>query len=200
LAFACALFGSFLASGYWHSSTAEEHVGTSAGVGVFLALCGALLCMVYQVLFKYWYGHFKSDVRFLAHIGAWVSVWHLLVILPLAGLAHLSGFETMQLPHGQVAIFGTLASALIATTVNSIYLCLVMWGSSMLLPCTSVLSVPFSVMLDMLLHHIVPGRFEFMGHFLVVSSVVLIMGLHKQSFRRFGVSKTLRSGHLADSL
>jgi drug/metabolite transporter (DMT)-like permease len=185
-----ALSGSFLASGF--ESPITPQTSPDASLGIFLALLGAIGCMAYQVLFKYLYSHLKSDARFLAHIGAWVSVWHLLVILPLAGLAHAVGFEEMQLPHGYVAVLGTLASACIASTVNAMYICIVMWGSSMLLPCASALSVPGMVSLDLFLHHVVPAKIEIFGHLLVVLSVVMIMGLHKMVF--------LKSKHLKAEL
>merc|ERR1712216_375895 len=124
-------------------------MGTDAGLGIFLALCASVGCMAYQVLFKYLYGHLKSDARFLAHIGAWVSIWHIVAILPLAFLAHIIGVEKMEWPHSKLAISGTLASACIASTVNAMYICIVMWGSSMLLPCASAFSIPCTVALDM---------------------------------------------------
>jgi len=173
---ALALGGSFLASG---AESSSGEVSKDVHTGIFLALCAALLCMVYQVSFKYLFGHFKSDARFLAHFGAWVSVWHLIVIFPLVCLASAAGFETMQFPHGNLMIFGTMASAIIASTVNAMYICMVMWGSSMLLPCASALSVPFVVGLDIVFHHVVPARAEVCGHLMVVMSVVLIMRLHQ---------------------
>lgn len=148
-------------------------------VGLVLALLASAGLTLYQVLFKIWFMSKKNDARFLAHVGAWVSVWHVVVIFPMACLAHLTGFETMVLPIGSLAIFGTLLSAVIASTVNAMYLCLVMWGSSMLLPCASALSVPFMVFLDITMHQVWPGRLELFGHILVVLSVVLILDLYK---------------------
>lgn len=161
-----------------------------AGLGIFLALCASVGCMAYQVLFKYFYGHLKGDARFLAHIGAWVSVWHIIAILPLVCLAHITGFEVMEFPHGRAAVVGTLASACVASMVNAMYICIVMWGSSMLLPCASAFSVPCTVGLDMVLHAVVPARLQICGHIMVVLSVVLIMDLHKSSFKRFPMMST----------
>lgn len=174
-----AICGAFLASGI--SSNAPQNLQ----LGIFLALCASIGMMLYQVLFKYLYGHLKSDAHFLAHIGAWVSVWHILVIFPLAVLAHIAGFEHMQLPHGNLAVGGTVLSACIASTVNAMYICMVMWGSFMLLPCAQAVSVPFTVGLDMFLHHVIPGRSEIMGHLMILTSVVLIMGLHKDLARHW---------------
>jgi len=176
LGVALALGGSFLASGA-ESSSAEG--SKDLHTGIILALCAAFLCMVYQVLFKHLFGHFKTDARFLAHIGAWVSVWHVIVIFPLACLASAVGFETMQFPHGHLMVFGTAASAIMASMANALYICMVMWGSSMLVPCASALSVPFVVVLDIVFHHVVPARIEACGHLMVVMSVVLILRLHK---------------------
>jgi drug/metabolite transporter (DMT)-like permease len=170
-----ALGGSFLASGYENTPSTQTSQ-SDVRLGIFLALIASVGMMLYQVLFKYLYGHLKNDARFLAHIGAWVSVWHVVAIFPLACVAHAAGFEAMQLPHSNLAVFGTLLSACIASTVNAMYICIVMWGSAMLLPCASALSVPFTVALDMALHHVVPGKLEMTGHFMVVLSVVLIMG------------------------
>lgn len=191
---ALALGGSFLASG-GESSSGE--LSKDVHTGIFLALCAALLCMVYQVLFKYLFGHFKGDARFLAHIGAWVSVWHLIVIFPLACLASAVGIETMHFPHGHLMISGTMASAIIASTVNAMYICMVMWGSSMLLPCASALSVPVVVCLDIVFHHVVPARAEACGHLMVVMSVVLIMRLHKEVIRYARPKPVLRAETMA---
>lgn len=177
---ALAMGGSFLASGIGNPGAP---VSTHLRFGVFIALIGAFGYMVYQVTFKYLFGRFKNDARFLAHIGAWVSIWHVVVIFPLACVASALGLETMHFPHGSLMICGTLASAVIASTVNAMYICMVMWGSSMLLPCASALSVPFTVGLDAILHHVVPARMEACGHMMVVLSVVLIMRLHKDILR-----------------
>jgi len=173
------LCGAAMASGVFGSG---ESAGTPHGLfaGIVLALLASAGLTLYQVLFKTWFAAKKNDAKFLAHIGAWVSVWHVVAIFPLVILAHITGFETMQIPLGSLAIFGTLLSAVIASTVNAMYLCIVMWGSSMLLPCASALSVPFMVFLDISLHQVWPGRLELCGHLLVVLSVVLILDLHKQ--------------------
>lgn len=174
---ALALGGSFLASGIGDTTApASSHVR----FGAFLALSGAFGYMLYQVVFKYLFGRFKSDARFLAHIGAWVSIWHVVVIFPLALLGSAMGFEAMQFPQGSLMVWGTLLSAVLASTVNAMYICMVMWGSSMLLPCASALSVPFTVGLDVFLHKQIPARLEACGHMMVVLSVVLIMKLHKE--------------------
>lgn len=177
---AFALGGSFLASGLGSNNPGPQNLQ----LGIFLALCAAIGMMLYQVLFKYLYGHLKGDAHFLAHIGAWVSIWHIIAILPLAVLAHFAGFEHMQLPHGNLAVGGTVLSACIASTVNAMYICIVMWGSFMLLPCAQALSVPFTVGLDMFLHHVVPAKMEMFGHMMVLTSVILIMGLDKAALRQ----------------
>lgn len=177
---ALALLGSFLASGV--ETPGAEH-SSNFGLGIFFALCAAIGCMVYQVAFKYVFGQFRNDARFLAHIGSWVSLWHVLVIFPVACLFHYFGIETMQFPSGSMMVVGTMASAIIASTVNAMYICMVMWGSSMLLPCASAMSVPFTVGLDILFHRVVPARLEASGHMMVVISVFLIMRLHKDLVR-----------------
>merc|ERR1712048_324364 len=108
---------------------------------------------------------------------ACVSLWHI-AFLPLVLAASSLGLEKFELPHGAMAWAGTVTSALVASTVNGLYLCIIMWGSPMLLPCTSALSVPLTVALDFSLHGLQPGRLEAIGHGLVVVSVVLIMDLH----------------------
>lgn len=35
-----------------------------------------------KVLFRHVFGHLKSDVRFLAFFSAWISMWHLVTVLP----------------------------------------------------------------------------------------------------------------------
>lgn len=181
------LVGSALASGLGFN---VYHVGVGEGslalnhhelvVGAFLALVAALGCMLYQVAFKLLFANRKNNARFLAHVGAWVSMWHLVVMLPVAGLAHVTGFEAMTFPHGFIAIFGVAASAVIASTVNGLYLAIVMWGSSMLLPCSAAFSVPFTVALDSFFHHVRPSGFEALGQIMVVVSVVLILDVHKK--------------------
>jgi len=181
------LAGCALASGALNLHREDiDNVGSSRelSLGIFLALCASVGYMAYQVMFKYLYGHHKNDARFLAHVGAWVSVWHIIVMLPLAGLLHVTGIEELQVPHSSLAVLGTLASACIASTVNVMYICMVMWGSSMLLPCASAFSIPLTVFLDMLLHSVVPSRLEIWGHIMIVFSVVLIMDLHKALYRR----------------
>lgn len=186
------LGGSALASGVGGGAPASRGIW----LGVFLAMCASVGCTLYQVLFKYLFGHLKNDARFLAQVGAWVSVWHVVAIFPIAVLAHALGFETMEFPHGRFAVWGTLTSACIASTVNALYICIVMWGSSMLLPCASLFSVPFMVGLDMMLHAITPTRFELCGHIMVVMSVVLILDLHKALARNlqpdFAMSEKLK--------
>eukprot|EP00747_Dinoflagellata_sp_TGD_P073513 gnl/TRDRNA2_/TRDRNA2_157937_c0_seq1.p1 gnl/TRDRNA2_/TRDRNA2_157937_c0~~gnl/TRDRNA2_/TRDRNA2_157937_c0_seq1.p1 ORF type:complete len:377 (+),score=56.70 gnl/TRDRNA2_/TRDRNA2_157937_c0_seq1:82-1212(+) len=148
------------------------------GAGLALAFAAAVGYAGYQVLFKYLYGHLKQDARFLMYFGASVSVCHVFVILPLVVLADWVGFEVLVIPKGGVAVAGAVTSAIIASTVNAMYLFIVMWGSPMLLPCTSALSVPLTVALDAGLHGVQPKQKEIVGHMLVGISVALIMGLH----------------------
>lgn len=186
---ALCLLGSALASGLGGDRTSASH---QVVIGVLLALFASLGNTIYQVLFKYLFGHLKNDARFLVQIGAWCSLWHVVAIFPLVLLAHVVGFETIEIPHGTLAVIGTFASACIASTVNALYICIVMWGSSMLLPCASMFSVPFTVALDMLLHGIRPSRLEMLGHTMVVASVVLILDLHK-AFRYGGLNPATAS-------
>jgi drug/metabolite transporter (DMT)-like permease len=172
------LVGSALASGVGNGTVASAT--HELVLGVSLALMASVGCMMYQVCFKIMFGQKKNDARFLAHVGAWVSIWHILVMLPLAGIADIIGFEVMEFPRERLIIFGTMASAIIASTVNALYLCMVMWGSSMLLPCSAAFSVPLTVALDMLLHQARPSRMEVIGQFMVVLSVGLILDIQKQ--------------------
>lgn len=182
LGVAFAIGGAFLAGAPGGGGTDEAQV---VWFGVFLASCASVGNAVYQVAFKYLYGHLKEDFRFLAHFGCWVSLWHVLVILPLVVLAHLVGFETLEFPTRGLDVLETLTSACIASTVNALYICIIMWGATMLLPCASALSVPCTVMLDFLLHHTVMGRVEACGYVMVVLSVFLILDLHKAVLRCF---------------
>jgi drug/metabolite transporter (DMT)-like permease len=165
---AFSIIGSVLASG-----AASETGGDIAGVA--LAVCAGVGVAVYQVMFRYLYGNAKNDPSFLAFFGAWVSVFHLIVMLPLTVLADLFDVEDLEIPQSRATAFGTIISAAIASAVNAMYLCIVMWGSPMLLPCTSALSVPCMVGLDALLHGVFPGRTAMLGHLMVVASVALIM-------------------------
>ncbi|OLP88941.1 Sodium channel protein type 10 subunit alpha [Symbiodinium microadriaticum] len=174
------LGGSFIASGLkWDdaSSTGPRH--QHQVVGFALALTAAVGYTAYQVLFRWIFGHLKQNVSFLAHFFSWISLWHLLIILPLVLAAHAAGIEQLQVPHGLFALAGTAVSALIASTVNVLYLCIVMWGSPMLLPSTSALSVPLTVVLDIVIHNERPEHREMVGQGLVLLSVVLIMQLYK---------------------
>lgn len=167
-----ALMGSAISSG---GGGAVEAGLSRTSSGIALALMAAVGVTAYQVLFRHQFYHLKNDVTFLAYFGAWVSIWHIVVFVPLAVLAHFVGIEQFELPVGKLAIAGTLVSACIASTVNGIYLLIVMWGSPMLLPCSSALSVPLLVALDALFHGVVPSRLECIGHTMVVFSVLLIM-------------------------
>ncbi|CAE7582215.1 Scn10a [Symbiodinium sp. KB8] len=158
------LGGSFIASGLkWDdaSSTGPRH--QHQVVGFALALTAAVGYTAYQVLFRWIFGHLKQNVSFLAHFFSWISLWHLLIILPLVLAAHAAGIEQLQVPHGLFALAGTAVSALIASTVNVLYLCIVMWGSPMLLPSTSALSVPLTVVLDIVIHNERPEHREMVG-------------------------------------
>jgi len=173
------LAGSFLASGLnWDASKANA-AEKSQAVGFALAFGAALGYTAYQVLFRWIFGHMKQNIAFLAQFFAWISIWHLFIVLPLVLLAHVLGMEQLQLPHGLFALLGTAASALIASSVNALYLCIVMWGSPMLLPSTSAMSVPLTVVLDIVLHNERPEHRELMGQGMVLLSVVLIMQLYK---------------------
>jgi len=164
--------------------------------GVFFALCAAIGYAGYQVLFRHWFGYLKNDVSFIMYFWAWVAVMHFVVILPIISLAHATGFEKFQLPRGEAAILGTILTAIVAFIVNGLYLCIVMWGSPMLLPCASALSVPMSVFLDAALHGLKPGSVEMAGHCLVVCSVVLIMDVWPTDSNKAG-SKSKKGSELA---
>lgn len=181
------VLGSFLASGGLPSGGSSS----STMMGGILALLAAGGYTAYQVLFRWSFGHLKSDVAFLAHFGAWVSIWHVLVILPLVWAADVLGYERLQWPSGQLVLLGTICSALVAFTVNALYLCIVMWGSPMLLPSTSALSVPFTVLLDIMLHGAQPDTHELFGQMLVLLSVVLIM--QQRNILSFGITFTASS-------
>ena len=148
--------------------------GGTAGstiLGTILALLAASGYTAYQVLFRWCFGHLKSNAAFLAHFGAWISIWHLLVILPMVWAAHILGIERLQWPAEPLLLLGTLLSAVLAFTVNALYLCIVMWASPMLLPSTSVLSVPLTLFLDVMLHEAEPQTAELFGQALVLLSV-----------------------------
>jgi drug/metabolite transporter (DMT)-like permease len=147
---------------------------TNFRTGVGLALFASVGYAVYQVLFKYLYSRAKNDVRFLAYFGIWVSGWHV-AFSPMVLVAAWLGFEDITLPHTTLSIVGTAASALIASTVNGLYLCIVMWGSPMLLPAVSALSVPLTVSFDYFLHGVRPATVEIIGHSMVAASVYLII-------------------------
>eukprot|EP00929_Paragymnodinium_shiwhaense_P095101 TRINITY_DN56069_c0_g2_i1.p1 TRINITY_DN56069_c0_g2~~TRINITY_DN56069_c0_g2_i1.p1 ORF type:complete len:412 (+),score=91.22 TRINITY_DN56069_c0_g2_i1:189-1424(+) len=181
-----ALAGSALAAGVGPSSILRdvpqrqvlghemEMSGRLMTAGVPLALMASAGYAIYQVLFKYWYGCYKGDIKFLAYFGVWVSFWHV-TFLPLIFLAHAVGFETMQLPRAAIAVAGTLVSAMIASVVNILYLCIIMWGSPMMLPCASAFSVPMTVLFDFLIHGVRPRSLECVGHVMVALSVLLIV-------------------------
>eukprot|EP00429_Kryptoperidinium_foliaceum_P107909 CAMPEP_0176243716 /NCGR_PEP_ID=MMETSP0121_2-20121125/31066_1 /TAXON_ID=160619 /ORGANISM="Kryptoperidinium foliaceum, Strain CCMP 1326" /LENGTH=299 /DNA_ID=CAMNT_0017583315 /DNA_START=145 /DNA_END=1044 /DNA_ORIENTATION=+ len=152
------------------------------GAGALLALTAAMGVAMYQVLFRHVFGHLKSDVRFLAFFSAWISMWHLVTVLPALYVGGALGFEAVVWPSGAHAIFGTVVSAAIASTVNALYLCIALWGSVMLLPCVSALSVPLTVVLDTVLHGVIPSGAEAFGHGLVVAAVALIMDLLPSRF------------------
>jgi drug/metabolite transporter (DMT)-like permease len=190
--------GSGLASGLVHFGVSPPLSGQrleaahGTVMGVMLALLASLGVTAYQVFFRQLFGHLKGDWRFLAYFGAWVSVWHVLVILPMAILASVLGIETLVLPSGKAALAGTLTSSALASTVNALYLCIVMWGSPMLLPCASALSVPLTVALDAVFHGARPTPIECTGNLMVFISVVLIMELYSPALRHW--LSTARAG------
>uniref|UniRef100_A0A7S0ZYX4 EamA domain-containing protein n=1 Tax=Noctiluca scintillans TaxID=2966 RepID=A0A7S0ZYX4_NOCSC len=169
-----ALVGSGLSCS--NAAVGSTSYGGSLGVGVALALSASIGYTVYQVLFRHLFGHMKSNVSFLIHFYAMVGVVHMSVMMPLVYMAHVSGLEPLETPNGLVPWLGVLASALIASAVNGLFLCIIIWGSPMLLPCTSALSVPLTVALDAKLHGLRPSGMESVGHLLVTMSIVLIIG------------------------
>eukprot|EP00933_Yihiella_yeosuensis_P018489 TRINITY_DN15159_c1_g2_i1.p1 TRINITY_DN15159_c1_g2~~TRINITY_DN15159_c1_g2_i1.p1 ORF type:complete len:373 (+),score=31.18 TRINITY_DN15159_c1_g2_i1:105-1223(+) len=171
-----AIAGSAIASGALNSTADLSSKGS--GFGICLALLAACGYTVYQVLFRYVFGHLKQDVSFLAYFASWVGVWHVTVILPLVVMADVFGVEKLEFPTGSRAIIATFASAGIASAVNALYLCIVLWGTPMMLPSVSALSVPLTVLLDFILHQRRPARSEFIGQCMLLMSVVLIMQLH----------------------
>mmetsp|Transcript_68483 Transcript_68483/g.164464 ORF Transcript_68483/g.164464 Transcript_68483/m.164464 type:complete len:363 (-) Transcript_68483:129-1217(-) len=173
---ALCLCGSAVAS---RSSEAHADGSTLAQMtsGIALAALAAVGVTVYQVLFRHWHGHLKYDVRFLMEFGMWVSIYHIIVMFPLVLLANFTGVEELHFPSGTKACLGVAASAAIASTVNGLYLCIVMWGSPMLLPCASAFSLPLMVSLDVVLHGARPAGSEVLGHLMVVASVPLILNI-----------------------
>merc|ERR1712045_345316 len=119
--------------------TADGVPPQEATLGFSLAIIAAVGVALYQVLFRYLFGHMKSDVRFLAFFSAWIGIWHIIVIAPFVWAVSFAGIEQLQMPSGMHAVVGTFVSAAIASTVNILYLCIALLGSPMLLPCSSVL-------------------------------------------------------------
>jgi len=146
-------------------------------------LAAAALYAVYQVMFKYLFNHVKNDVTFLGHFVAWVGIWNMVVFLPLIFIADWMGFESLALPHGTYALIGVLMLIIGCMVIKVMSLCIVLWGSPMLLPCANAVSVPFQVFLDFLVYGIVPGRIEILGHVLIVTSVMSIMELTPRSLK-----------------
>lgn len=180
-----AVAGVILASGcVTHDlSSSQEITG-----GVLLALAAAIGVSVYQVLFKYMYGHLKNDGGFLMYFMAWISIIHLAVILPLVVVAHYAGWEQLQLPSTKGTMLVTAVTGVLASTVNMLTLTIVLWGSPMLMPCAFVLSIPLTVIMDIFLHNVYPARIEWFGHLAIVISVALILQIGitdiKQSFSK----------------
>jgi len=171
------IIGAMLASNVTNMRDKGSDDALKLGAGVLLALMAAVGAALYQVLFRHIFGQWKHDPRFLAFFGSWVSLWHLLVILPCLLCAGLLGFEAVVFPSGYWMVLGTSVSAAIASAVNILYLCIALWGSVMLLPCASALSIPLTVGLDWGLHNVYPGVWELSGHLMVVAALVLIMDL-----------------------
>lgn len=179
LGVALVLLGSMLAGGIIGGSAAggSAPAASAASTGVALSLTAAAGVAVYQVSFRYLFGHLKHDARFLFFFSAWIGIWHIVVIAPLVWLASVSGYEALEFPSGIHAVVGTILSAAIASVVNILYLCVALWGTPMLLSCSSVLSVPLSVAMDAVMHGKAPQMIEFAGHFMVVLAVILILNL-----------------------
>jgi len=187
------LGGTTLASMSNEASQAGVDGGSLAHLtlGIFLASMAAVGVTFYQVLFRYFHGHLKYDIRFLMEFGMWVSIFHIVAILPLVLLADYVGVEKLSFPVGGIARLGVAASAVIASTVNALYLCIVMWGTPMLLPCASAFSLPLTVFLDVLLHGARPSGAELLGHAMVVIAVPLILNLFKKEDKAAEVEEKL---------
>jgi len=172
---ACGMFTDGLASATSTDVLATERTELLAG-GMALAVAAALGYTMYQVSLKFLFGNLKNDWRFLAFFGSWVSIWHVLVVLPFILLADLVGLEKLEFPRSALTVAGTATTALMASTVNALWLLIPIWGTPMMLSCASALSVPCMVFLDALLHGLQPTRVEVLGHSMVVLSVSLILG------------------------
>lgn len=153
---------------------ATRNVSENVLAGVGLGLLAAMGYAGYQVAFKYLFANLRYDPYFLAYFGALVGVAHVVLVLPLVALASALGWEPMELPNSRALAVGTVASSAIAFTVNALNLCIVMWGSPMSLPCSSALSVPLCMLLDLVLHGAWPTRAETLGATLVLCSVALV--------------------------
>eukprot|EP00747_Dinoflagellata_sp_TGD_P191751 gnl/TRDRNA2_/TRDRNA2_55574_c0_seq1.p1 gnl/TRDRNA2_/TRDRNA2_55574_c0~~gnl/TRDRNA2_/TRDRNA2_55574_c0_seq1.p1 ORF type:complete len:436 (-),score=33.19 gnl/TRDRNA2_/TRDRNA2_55574_c0_seq1:34-1272(-) len=169
-----ALDGSALASGI---GLRELFSVDHDSVGVALALLAAVGSASYQVLFRIVYSHTKSEPFFLMYFGAWVSLAHISVILPLVVLADLIGFEQIEYPTSGFEIVCTLGSASVAFLVNCLFICTMTWGSPMLLPAASVLSIPVTLVLDVALHGAQTSGLQLLGHGMVIASFVLLTGM-----------------------
>lgn len=172
-AVALALSGSFLASGGRRLLAPGALLDTS--IGVAFAVLAALGNTAYQVAFRALYGQLKHDPKFLAYFYAWIGVSHVAVILPGA-----HALEHMRLPSGTMSTAGTATAAAIATVVNCLSLCVVSWGSPMLLPCATALSIPVTLLLDLALHGIRPSAEEAFGQCLIVAAFAVLTDLHAQ--------------------
>mmetsp|Transcript_48783 Transcript_48783/g.106040 ORF Transcript_48783/g.106040 Transcript_48783/m.106040 type:complete len:384 (+) Transcript_48783:41-1192(+) len=172
------LLGTTIASGFTGSADQVHPVGLVTGVP--LALLASAGVTMYQVVFKYWFGHLKGDVGFLLRMGLWVSGWHAVLIFPLVVLASRLGFEQLEMPSDYLMLGGVLVSACVASAVNALSICIVMWGSPMLLPCASAVSVPMTVCLDALFHGEQPTAWEVFGHLCIVLSIPFILGVFPQ--------------------
>lgn len=163
-----AVCGGFLASGVgdFHEST----VVRMKSLGISLAFLAAVGQTAYQVVFRRLYPVLKMDASFIAYFGMWVSFMHVIVVLPLIFTAHVVGMEAITLPnHGRV-IFGTVVTAVVAFMVNAMVLCVVAWGSPMLLPGSYALSIPVTLLCDLAIHHVHPMFNQLVGQTLIITA------------------------------
>lgn len=169
-----ALAGGFLAGG---GDSLEAPIVRMRTVGIGFALMAAIGMTAYQITFRRLYPLLKYDASFIAYFGMWVSVMHIIVVLPLIGVAHMAGMEQITLPNHASVVFGTCVTAVVAFIVNAMVLCVIAWGSPMLLPGSYALSIPVTLLCDLVMHHVHPLFNQLVGQLLIVAAFFVLTDL-----------------------
>uniref|UniRef100_A0A0G4HTF1 EamA domain-containing protein n=1 Tax=Chromera velia CCMP2878 TaxID=1169474 RepID=A0A0G4HTF1_9ALVE len=142
--------------------------------GVLFGLMSAFLNAVYQVMYKKFWP--KASVDFMILYSFLVAAVHVALVLPVLVSAHAFYWERFQFPSSPLLQGAVVISALLAFTVNSLYIVLLSSRGPLAASAAYALSIPATVLLDVVLHGVSVPPAAVTGHTLIVVAFGIIAG------------------------